>query len=87
MARRGATARSPRLGFGERPALLVIDLLRAYTTPGSPLFAPGVVRAVGRLGPLLAAARIDFREILGFCMVLFCVYVPVVSLAFLLFPR
>jgi short-chain fatty acids transporter len=37
--------------------------------------------------PLLAAARIDFREILGFCMVLFCVYVPVVSLAFLLFPR
>lgn len=57
MARRRATARSPRLGFGERPALLVIDLLRAYTTPGSPLFAPGVVRAVGRLGPLLAAAR------------------------------
>ena len=37
--------------------------------------------------PLLAAARIDFREILGFCMILFCIYVPVVSLAFLLFPR
>jgi short-chain fatty acids transporter len=37
--------------------------------------------------PLLAAARLDFREILGFCMVLFCVYVPIVSLAFLLFPR
>lgn len=37
--------------------------------------------------PLLAAARLDFREILGFCMVLFVVYVPIVSLAFLLFPR
>jgi short-chain fatty acids transporter len=37
--------------------------------------------------PLLAAARLDFREILGFCMVLFAVYVPIVSLAFLLFPR
>jgi len=37
--------------------------------------------------PLLAAAKLDFREILGFCMILFCVYVPVVSLAFLLVPR
>jgi short-chain fatty acids transporter len=37
--------------------------------------------------PLLAAAKLDFREILGFCMILFCVYVPIVSLAFLLFPR
>jgi hypothetical protein len=26
-------------------------------------------------------------EILGFCMILFCLYVPVVSLAFLLVPR
>jgi short-chain fatty acids transporter len=37
--------------------------------------------------PLLAAARLDFRQILGFCMILFCIYVPLVSLAFLLFPR
>jgi short-chain fatty acids transporter len=37
--------------------------------------------------PLLAAARLDFREILRFCVILFCVYAPVVSLAFLLFPR
>jgi maleamate amidohydrolase len=57
VAPRAATPRSPRLGFGERPALLVIDFLRAYTTPGSPLHAPGVVAAVGRLAPLLAAAR------------------------------
>jgi len=37
--------------------------------------------------PLLAAAKLDFRDILGFCMILFCVYAPLVSLAFLLFPR
>ena len=37
--------------------------------------------------PLLAAARLDFREILRFCVILFLFYVPVVSLAFLLFPR
>lgn len=37
--------------------------------------------------PLLAAAKLDFRQILGFCMILFCIYVPLVSLAFLLFPR
>jgi short-chain fatty acids transporter len=37
--------------------------------------------------PLLAAAKLDFREILGFCMILFCIYAPVVTLAFLLFPR
>lgn len=37
--------------------------------------------------PLLAAARLDFREILRFCFILFCVYAPLVSLAFLLFPR
>jgi short-chain fatty acids transporter len=37
--------------------------------------------------PLLATARLDFREILRFCVILFCLYVPVVSLAFLLFPR
>jgi len=37
--------------------------------------------------PLLATARLDFREILRFCFMLFCVYLPLVSLAFLLFPR
>lgn len=46
-----------RLGFGRRPALLVIDLVRAYTTPGSPLHAAGVVRAVRNLAALLRAAR------------------------------
>ena len=37
--------------------------------------------------PLLAAAKLDFRDILGFCLILFCVYAPLVWLAFLLFPR
>jgi maleamate amidohydrolase len=46
-----------RVGFGASPALLVIDFTRAYTTPGSPLFAEGVVHAVRETVPLLAAAR------------------------------
>lgn len=45
------------VGFGQSPALVVIDFIRAYTTPGSPLYAEGVVRAVAAAGPLLAAAR------------------------------
>lgn len=46
-----------RLGFGARPALIVIDFMRAYTTPGAPLHAEGVVRAVEQSVALLAAAR------------------------------
>lgn len=46
-----------RIGFGDRPALLVIDFMKAYTTPGAPLFAEGVVEAVRRTPALLAAAR------------------------------
>lgn len=47
-----------RVGFGERPALLVVDFVKAYTTPGSPLYAPpGVPDAVRASVPLLAAAR------------------------------
>lgn len=55
--------RSDAVGSADRPgptdglALLVVDLIRAYTTPGSPLFAPGVVAAVKRLPTLLRAAR------------------------------
>lgn len=45
------------LGFGARPAVLVIDFILAYTTPGKPLFAQGVVEAVQATVPLLAAAR------------------------------
>ncbi|MCL4722390.1 MAG: isochorismatase family protein [Gammaproteobacteria bacterium] len=46
-----------RLGFGRKAALLVIDLLQGYTLKGAPLFAPGVVKAVGEMPSLLTLAR------------------------------
>lgn len=46
-----------RIGFGARPALLMIDFMQGYTTPGAPLFAPGVVSAVEQSVALLDAAR------------------------------
>ena len=46
-----------RIGFGRRPALVVVDFVKGYVTPGSPLFAEGVVRAVAETPPLIAAAR------------------------------
>ncbi len=45
------------VGFGEKPALVIIDFTLAYTTPGSPFYGEGVVRAVRDTVPLLAAAR------------------------------
>ena len=45
-----------RLGWGSRPALLVIDMMRAYFTPGSP-FDLGSRAAVDGCVALLAAAR------------------------------
>ncbi|PSJ63438.1 N-carbamoylsarcosine amidohydrolase [Kumtagia ephedrae] len=46
-----------RIGFGKSPAVLVIDFMKAYTTEGAPLYAPGVVAAVARTPALLAMAR------------------------------
>ncbi|WP_413504139.1 N-carbamoylsarcosine amidohydrolase [Serratia grimesii] len=46
-----------RIGFGQRPALLLIDFMQGYTTQGAPLFAPGVVSAVEESMALLATAR------------------------------
>jgi maleamate amidohydrolase len=46
-----------RLGFGNRPALLVVDFVRAYVTPGSPLYAEAVCAAVDRTVPLVELAR------------------------------
>lgn len=46
-----------KVGFGVKPAVVVIDFTLAYTTPGSPFYAEGVVRAVRDTVPLLAAAR------------------------------
>jgi len=46
-----------RIGFGKRPAVIVVDFMKAYTTPGAPLFAPDVVEAVAQTPALLDAAR------------------------------
>lgn len=46
-----------RLGFGRKPAVLVVDFIRAYTAPDSPLYAPAVVDAVGQTTGLLELAR------------------------------
>lgn len=45
------------LGFGQRPAVLVVDFIRAYTTPDSPLYAPAVATAVQETVSILALAR------------------------------
>src|SRR6185503_15061216 len=46
-----------QIGFGRAPAIIVVDFIRAYTQPGSPLYAPAVVEAVKATVPLLKAAR------------------------------
>ena len=46
-----------RLGFGQRPAVIAIDFVRSYTTPGAPFYAEGVVRAVAQTQILFAQAR------------------------------
>jgi maleamate amidohydrolase len=45
------------IGFGARPALVIVDFMRGYTTPGEPFYAYDVVQAVAATRPLLAAAR------------------------------
>lgn len=46
-----------RIGFGKKPAVLVVDFILAYTTPGAALYADGVVQAVGETVALLDRAR------------------------------
>jgi len=46
-----------RLGFGKRPALLIVDFINAYITKGAPLYAPDVVTAVNETVDLLALSR------------------------------
>ena len=45
------------LPFGQRPALLVVDVVQAYLDPGSPLYAQGFVDALTVNERLVAAAR------------------------------
>ena len=47
---------SGRLGFGRRPAVLVVDAAMAYLDPSSPLHA-GVEEAVGSAARVVGAAR------------------------------
>ncbi|PXY17104.1 isochorismatase family protein [Prauserella endophytica] len=58
------TAFSGRVGWGERPAVLVIDLVRAYTEPGGPFLLPDPAPAVAATGELVAAARATGRPVL-----------------------
>jgi len=46
-----------RIGFGKRPALLIVDFINAYITAGAPLYAPDVVTAVHETVDMLALAR------------------------------
>ena len=46
-----------RIGFGKKSAIIVIDFLKGYTTEGSALYAPGVVKAVAETPELLDLAR------------------------------
>src|SRR4051812_2544980 len=46
-----------RIGFGRRPAVIVIDFIRAYTTEGAPFYGQGVVDGVRETVGLLAATR------------------------------
>lgn len=48
---------SGRVGWGERPALLVVDLCRAYTEPDGPFALPGADAVVEANRRLVEAAR------------------------------
>jgi maleamate amidohydrolase len=48
---------SGRVGWGRRPAVLVIDLVRAYTEPGGPFELPLPGPAVAAASSLVEAAR------------------------------
>jgi maleamate amidohydrolase len=58
------TAFSGRLGWGARPALLVVDLVRAYTEPGGPFLLPDPGPAVSATTALVDAARAGERPVL-----------------------
>jgi maleamate amidohydrolase len=51
------TAFSGRVGWGAAPALLVVDLVRAYTEPGGPFLLPDPAPAVAATAALVEAAR------------------------------
>lgn len=54
---------SGRVGWGERPALVVVDLVRAYTEPGGPFLLPDPAPAVAATAALVEAARVAGRPV------------------------
>lgn len=46
-----------RVGFGQKPALLLIDFMQSYTTASEPLYAPDVIQAVKETQDVLKIAR------------------------------
>ena len=52
---------SGRLGWGASPALVVVDLVRAYTQPDGPFALPGADAAVAATRRLVEAARASGR--------------------------
>ncbi|MGF1683265.1 N-carbamoylsarcosine amidohydrolase [Photobacterium minamisatsumaniensis] len=46
-----------KIGFGAKSALLLVDFMKAYTTPNSLLYAPDVVNAVAKTESVLKQAR------------------------------
>ncbi len=48
-----------RLGWGQSPAVLLIDPAKAYTEPGSPLFLHTGLAAAGAMVQLAGAARVN----------------------------
>jgi maleamate amidohydrolase len=52
---------SGRVGWGGVPALLVVDLVRAYTEPGGPFLLPDPGPAVAATAALVEAARAGGR--------------------------
>lgn len=54
---------SGRVGWGERPALLIIDLCRAYTEPDGPFALPEADAAVAATVSLVDAARAGGRPV------------------------
>ncbi|SDC21000.1 N-carbamoylsarcosine amidohydrolase [Acinetobacter boissieri] len=46
-----------RIGYGKKPALILIDFMQGYTTQGEPLYAEAVVKAVKKTQAVLEMAR------------------------------
>jgi maleamate amidohydrolase len=54
---------SRRLGWGSRPALLLVDPVVAYLAPDSPLYCASAASALRAMAALLAAARSAGRPV------------------------